>query len=392
MTFEPLPPSDSAFTATSGWTIRRPNARTPIATLVACAACLVVWAILTLGPHASIPERLSWFGAGPPTDLWDGRPWGLVTSAFVHLEPWHVAFNVYWIWRLGSVLEDLVGAARWIAFCVLAALVSSAAEVGIGGDAGIGGSGVCYALFGLVWAGRDRVRAFAAALPDRIVWLFLTWLVLCFVLTYTNVVPVGNWAHLGGLAFGAAVGASRFARRAPVWTGAAAGALVAAAAVVAVWCPWQWAWAGAQALRAHRASDFAAAETWYRRSRDLGADPVWIAENLALIHASQGRAEDAARDLSDLRDADAGRARAFEASADWGTVAASAAYRRNDFAEALRFYEQSRAGGADPGWCWSGITRSQLALGRMDAARKSFAELRRIDRHADADLEPYFAK
>ena len=123
MTFEPLPPSDSAFTATSGWTIRRPNARTPIATLVACAACLVVWAILTLGPHASIPERLSWFGAGPPTDLWDGRPWGLVTSAFVHLEPWHVAFNVYWIWRLGSVLEDLVGAARWIAFCVLAALV-----------------------------------------------------------------------------------------------------------------------------------------------------------------------------------------------------------------------------------------------------------------------------
>lgn len=392
MTDEPPPQNRAAFPMLSAWRLRRPGGRTPVATLVTCAACLAIWAVLTLGPHASLAERMSWFGAGPATDLWDGRPWGLVTTAFVHVEPWHVALNVYWLWRLGPVVEARIGTARWTLFYLAAAFVSSAAQVAVTGAGGIGASGALYGIFGLMWMGRARDPAFAAALPDRTVALFLGWFALCIVLTYTRVMAIGNGAHGGGLAFGAAVGACWIVRRHRVWTGAAAVALVAASMAMVFWCPWSWAWAGARAIKLHRASELDLAATWYRRSLELGADPAWAWKNLALIDATAGREDDVTRDLAALRRADAGQASAFESSANWGRLAATSAYVRRDFADALRLYERCRGAGADPVWCWQGITRSRIALGQMDAARTAFAELRRLDPAAGADLEPYLAK
>lgn len=31
-----------------------------------------------------------------------GSYWGLVTSVFVHIQLWHIIFNIYWIWILAE--------------------------------------------------------------------------------------------------------------------------------------------------------------------------------------------------------------------------------------------------------------------------------------------------
>ena len=54
-------------------------------------------------------ETVSKFGYLPADSIWNGGYWALITSACVHFALWHVAFNVYWLWVLGSRLERAIG-------------------------------------------------------------------------------------------------------------------------------------------------------------------------------------------------------------------------------------------------------------------------------------------
>jgi GlpG protein len=128
-----------------------------------------------------------------------------VTSVFVHLEIWHVAFNCYWLWQMGSHLERAVGWKMWLGFFIAAAVLSSGAQLVFTGDMGIGMSGVLYAMFGLMWFTRDRFLQFNAVLDNRTVALLLVWMVGCILLTFAGAVTVGNTAHVTGLLFGIAV-------------------------------------------------------------------------------------------------------------------------------------------------------------------------------------------
>ena len=49
----------------------------------------------------------------------DGAYWQLQTSAFTHLELWHIGFNMLALWVLGPQLELAIGRARFIALYLL---------------------------------------------------------------------------------------------------------------------------------------------------------------------------------------------------------------------------------------------------------------------------------
>ena len=112
-------------------------------------------------------------------DIYDGSVWSLVTSAFYHVGIMHIAFNVYWLWVLGRVLEREVGTIRYLLFFVAAAWVSSAAELVVSDQTGVGLSGVGYALFGAMWFARARVPAFERVVDEQVIGLFVLWLFLC---------------------------------------------------------------------------------------------------------------------------------------------------------------------------------------------------------------------
>ena len=49
-----------------------------------------------------------------------------MTSAFTHVEIWHIGFNMLALWFLGPQLEMAVGRARFLALYLLSGLAGSA--------------------------------------------------------------------------------------------------------------------------------------------------------------------------------------------------------------------------------------------------------------------------
>jgi GlpG protein len=134
-----------------------------------------------------------------------GELWRLLTSALPHVNIFHLAFNLYWLWALGSYVEREFGHVRTSLLFVCLAAGSGAAEFAFL-EGGVGLSGVVYGLFGLLWVLHLRDIRFHDAMDVRIVNLFVGWFFLCIALTFTGVMPVANVAHGVGAALGALLG------------------------------------------------------------------------------------------------------------------------------------------------------------------------------------------
>lgn len=270
-------------------------------TALACMLCIVVFAGLSLASNDVSWEAAAQWGYFPDTVIWEGKPWALITSTFVHRELWHIAFNLYWLWILGSCFEISLGWVRWLAFFVAAAWASSSAELLFGGGSGIGMSGVGYALFGFGWVARKRIPRFAEILTDQTCQVFLIWLLLCIALTNFGWMHIANWAHLFGLAFGVSVAGLWEVHTRRIAAAAGLVALLATSMVPLFWCPVSPDWTAFQATQAHENEDYKSAIGWYRRALAMGMDPEWAWANLAGIYGSQGNKAEYAKALSKLR-------------------------------------------------------------------------------------------
>jgi membrane associated rhomboid family serine protease len=258
--------------------------RYPVLTLVACAICVLVFIGLFNEPNPNSWENLAKWGCYPPARIYGGAVWGFIASAFVHVELWHVAFNLYWLWVLGSRLERVVGSGYWLGFVLGAAFVSSGVEFTFAGTTGIGASGVGYALFGFLWITRKRYPIFQAVLDPRTIILFLAWLVGCFVATATKIWTVGNAAHLAGLLFGAGLGGWVMWERGRRLIVSGLAVMFLVAIVPVFWAPWSSDWTSWHGVRAHEKGDYASAIRWYQRSLSLGQDKSWCWQNMALAY------------------------------------------------------------------------------------------------------------
>jgi membrane associated rhomboid family serine protease len=147
-----------------------------------------------------------------PIAFWH-EPWRLFLSIFPHVGLLHLIFNAYWLWVLGTVLEEVFGHARTAALIVLFAVVPMTAEFALF-QGGVGLSGVNYGLVGLLWVLSKRDRRFAEAMDQRTVNVMVTWFFLCIVLTVTKLQPVANVAHGMGALLGVLVGVILVEKRA----------------------------------------------------------------------------------------------------------------------------------------------------------------------------------
>lgn len=147
----------------------------------------------------------------------DGAWWQLITSAFTHVEVWHIGFNMLALWFLGPQLEMVIGRARFLALYLISALGGSTLVYLLASPQTptLGASG---AVFGLM-AGL-LVFAYKVGAQMQSV---LGWVAANFVITF--IVPGISWqGHVGGFVTGAVVAAviayAPRARRAQVqWTG-----------------------------------------------------------------------------------------------------------------------------------------------------------------------------
>lgn len=137
------------------------------------------------------------------TEVREGQVWRLLTPIFMHGSILHIAFNMFWLYDLGSMIERRLGSFLYVLLILAVALPSNYLQFVMTGPAFLGMSGVVFGLFGYAWVrGKMDPTSGFYVRPDVAFWMFL-WFGLCL----TPLVPnVANWAHGGGLAAGAVLG------------------------------------------------------------------------------------------------------------------------------------------------------------------------------------------
>ena len=130
-----------------------------------------------------------------------GELWRLLTDILPHGDVFHLAFNIYWLWIFGTVIERVFGHSKTIALIALLAIGSSSLEFAFA-QGGIGLSGVVYGLFGFLWFLTPRDDRFRDVVDPRTTRLFVGWFFFCVLTTAMNVFPVANIAHAAGALVG----------------------------------------------------------------------------------------------------------------------------------------------------------------------------------------------
>ena len=178
----------------------------PIVTWALIAANLLVWLIMEASGGSQDPEVLLDFGAMYAPYIADGQYWRLFAAMFLHVGFAHLLFNSLGLLIFGVVVERLYGHFRFVAIYVLAGLAGSVASYLLNTiTVGAGASGAIFGVMGafaaffvssrheLGEAGRQSLSGIAVLLAINLFFGFAT-------------PQIDNWAHLGGLAGGFAVG------------------------------------------------------------------------------------------------------------------------------------------------------------------------------------------
>jgi len=136
-----------------------------------------------------------------------GEWYRLLTSPFTHELPGylgglgvlHIAFNMWWLWSLGQVIEAHLGRVRFLALYLLSALGSSVAVYLLAPDAGaVGASGAIFGLVGGYYV-MSRKLHYDPVGSGRLMRTFLIWMVIS--------AGFASWqGHLGGLITGLIAG------------------------------------------------------------------------------------------------------------------------------------------------------------------------------------------
>lgn len=287
--------------------VPQPRAYLSGALVVLCLGFFVaIQSTLRTGTHGTDEwGALARWGLRSGFEIWEGAYWAVLVSAVLHLEFWHLAFNLYWLWVFGALLERALGARPLLIVVLLAAWVSSLVEMAATDGTGIGMSGVIYALFGMAIPLRSRHPMIKTGLSVKTIGWFLVWLVGCVVVTVVADAPIGNAAHASGLLCGLIAGFWFRAEHLRRPATAALAVMTVATSLVLAWCPWSPTWAGVQGMRAYKSEDYPTAITWYLRSIELGGDPVWGRECVAYAHVATGDRAAFIENVAKLRAIDA---------------------------------------------------------------------------------------
>jgi membrane associated rhomboid family serine protease len=145
------------------------------------------------------------FGASESFHVWSGEWWRLLTPMFLHIGLGHLIWNTYATFGWCTAVERAIGGRR-LAFAYLASGIgASAASVAFQRVISAGASGAAFGVVAITLvllrrAFGDWTRFFGEHGVRATLVSIALWMALGFVL------PMDQFAHLGGFVVGAAVG------------------------------------------------------------------------------------------------------------------------------------------------------------------------------------------
>ena len=137
------------------------------------------------------------------SEISNGQLWRLFTPIFIHFGIMHIAFNLLWLYQLGSAIEQRQNMKRMLILVIVTSLLSNLAQFLWSGPMFGGMSGVVYGLLAYVWAqGKFNPRS-GLYLDQNTTIMMSIWFIVCWAGLIGN---IANMAHTMGLVAGAVLG------------------------------------------------------------------------------------------------------------------------------------------------------------------------------------------
>ncbi len=173
--------------------------KTPIITYAIIILNVLLYLLpVIFGIYADIVNRFCLYG---PYVREYHEYYRLITGAFLHADIFHLLFNCYALYIIGSQLESFMGKGKYIIIYLFSMIMGSLMSITFGDYPSIGASGAIFGLMGsLLYFGYHYRIYLGNTLKSQIIPLII------INLLYGAVVSgIDNFAHIGGLIGGALI-------------------------------------------------------------------------------------------------------------------------------------------------------------------------------------------
>ncbi|WP_434512448.1 rhomboid family intramembrane serine protease [Desulfitobacterium sp. AusDCA] len=174
----------------------------PYITFSLTAINLIVFIIMTLAGGTTSEKILILFGAKVNELILEGQVWRFFTSMFIHIGFFHLAFNLYALWMLGSFCEERFGRKRFLLIYLFTGITGSIFSFLFTDALSAGASGAIFGLLGaLVPYAWKKPQLWKSGLGKNLIVIIIINLGLGLIQPGIDI-----YAHLGGLICGLAFG------------------------------------------------------------------------------------------------------------------------------------------------------------------------------------------
>lgn len=165
----------------------------PIVTYILLGINIFMYLIpILLGLFDDIINRFCLYG---PNVREYGEYYRLITGGFLHADIFHLLFNCYSLYIIGSQLEGFMGKTKYIIIYLFSLLLGSLMSITLGDYPSIGASGAVFGLMGsLLYFGYHYRVYLGSTLKSQIIPLIIINLIYGFMVS-----GIDNFAHIGGL-------------------------------------------------------------------------------------------------------------------------------------------------------------------------------------------------
>jgi rhomboid protease GluP len=135
-----------------------------------------------------------------------GEYYRFLTSMFLHGGLLHIVFNAWALYTLGPEAERIYGTARFLAIYFIAGLAGGVASYAFSPNPAVGASGAIFGLIGALAVFYYLSRELLGSAARQQFGSLLTVIMINLFIGFSSGGLIDNFAHLGGLAGGAAIG------------------------------------------------------------------------------------------------------------------------------------------------------------------------------------------
>ncbi len=174
--------------------------KNPIITYIIIAICVILFGLMyIIGNGSTNTLTLLKFGANLDVLTKGGEYYRLLTCAFLHIGFFHLLFNMYALYIIGSQIENYYGKIKYLIIYIVSAVSASILSLAFSSNVvSAGASGAIFGLLGAMLYFGYNYRVFLGnVIKSQIIPIILINLVIGF---YSP--GIDNAAHIGGLIAG----------------------------------------------------------------------------------------------------------------------------------------------------------------------------------------------